>query len=183
MRPIIQILASALLFAGIYYSCQAADSTPEPVYDGQPLSYWLTNVSVLRTGTFQMFPYPSREGVYRPPKGLLGDSNAVPFLTRVVGGNSKMQVAAMDYLSQMGAMARPAVPSLIWVLKEDDSWFARAYAAAALGMIGKGDTNVTAALTEALIKDDLVRQVAADSLRYLGVDPLLLSPAVKSPSP
>ena len=81
-----------------------------------------------------------------------------------------MRANAVDCLAQMGPMARPAIPSLARLLKEDEVWLVRANAVAALGVVGKGDAAATAALTEALNdKQVIVRRSATNVL--LKIDP------------
>ena len=166
---------------------------PEPVYQGKPLSYWLTN-------------YAS------PPRSLMSDSNAVPFLIRALrrdswigaavyrkqvwpnlppsmrrhlpapADNAQVRYDAVVWLqmiehsgaeSEPGAerpTAKPALPHLIRALKEDDNVSVRFQVAGALGDIGKGDSIVVPALTVALKDEDgRVRRKAASIL--LKLDP------------
>ena len=151
----------------------------EPVYDGKPLGYWL--------------------GAYDrsspPPGGLLTDSNAVPLLTRALKPNGWAEIKfyrevwprlpsavrahlplptptrynAASLLGQMGAIAKPAIPALIHVLKTDEDVHARRHAALALGHFGKDDPNVVPALKAALKDQDYVAFGAACAL--WGLDP------------
>jgi hypothetical protein len=176
----------------------------EPVYDGKPMSYWLTNgIRLVGTDTdngtsISVVQVVGVDGRRDWSAQLLRDSNAVPFLVRTLKRdkwlgaaiyrkqvwprfpdylpfppvkNSSAQIVAAHFLGQMGSMAKPAVPSLIRVLKEDEEPTIRMKAARALGNIGKGDSNVTAALTGAVLKDRDwgVRQTATNAL--LELDP------------
>jgi hypothetical protein len=193
------LLVAALGWAAWQTVRPRPQEAPEPVYEGRPLDYWLTNVSVLRTGAMDgLFPDPRWRGVFVLPAGLLYDSNAVPFLVKALKrdswmgaavyrkqvwpklpssiqkrlppphGDPGMRMTAADYLTQMGPRARAAIPSLIRALKEDDVSFVRAYAAVALGSIGKDDSTVTTTLTKALKdKDGQVGNAAAAVLHDL----------------
>ncbi len=83
--------------------------------------------------------------------------------------NSSAQFVAAHFLGQLGPMAKPAIPSLIRVLKEDEEPTIRMKAAWVLGNIGKGDSDVSAALTGTLLKDKDrgVRQAATNALLKL----------------
>ena len=182
MRNRLYLVGGVLLVAALgWASWQAVRPLPsEPVYERYPLSYWLTN-NLPR------------------PKGLIGDSNAVPFLVNALkkdsrvgavyhrkwlwlklppairkhlptapADNPRIRVEAAFLLGAMGPVAKPAIPSLIRAFKEDDNQVVRSYAATALGNLGIGYSNVTAALTEALKdKDAGVRRAATNSL---GID-------------
>ncbi len=150
----------------------------EPAYDGRPLSYWLTNAAFDR------------------PVSL--DSNAIPFLIKALNGdswfgaacyrrwvwpklptsvqqrlprpaaNSTSQVMAENLLSDLGPMAKPAIPALIRALKDDDG-VVSFYAADLLAEIGGGNEAVVAALAEELKdKDAEVRRNAALFLARVG---------------
>jgi hypothetical protein len=172
----------------------------EPVYDGKPISYWLTNG--IRLVGMDTDRGTSIVGVKVDGRGawstqLLSDSNAVPFLIRALKRdrwlgaaiyrtqlwprfpdhlpfppvkNSSAQYVAAHLLGQMGPMAKPAIPSLIRVLKDDEEPTIRMKAAWALGNIGNGDSDVTSALTGTLLKekDSGVRQTATNALLKLG---------------
>jgi hypothetical protein len=175
---------------------------PEPVYDGKPLSYWLTKVNF---ATGYLPPLPRR---------LLVDSNAVPFLTQAVKRDSWFGAAfyrnevwarlplaiqkhlphadrpeahtrrmmAANILWRMGPVATSAGPALVTALKHDNAWDVRYYAAQALGSLGKGDSAVTGALGEALNdKDRGVRIASTNAL--LKLDPEAAAKAgIKPPS-
>jgi HEAT repeat protein len=76
-----------------------------------------------------------------------------------------------------------ATPELIRALREDNDPIIRGYSAEALGLIGKVDSNVVAALTEALKDRNInVRHLATNALQRL--DPEAAAKAgVKKPSP
>ena len=166
---------------------------PEPVYQGKPLSYWLTN-------------YAS------PPRSLMSDSNAVPFLIRALRRDSwigaavyrkqvwpnlpapmqkhlpppidhkEIRFAAALLLHGMGPVAKPAIPALIQTVRRDDNPNVRSLALAALGHVGNDDGNVLAILTRALNdRDGHIRQMATNTL--LTIDPEAAAKAgVKPPS-
>jgi hypothetical protein len=161
----------------------------EPVYDGKPLSYWCT-YNYLVTDTWAPMP---------PPQSLIKDPNGVPFLIRAlrrdswvgaafyrrqvlpklpssikrhlpqVVDNPAIRRGAANMLSFMGARARPAVPELFRALKEDDDPSVRAQAIVTLTSIGRGDSTLVTALTEALgDKDAAVRRFATGALGLIG---------------
>jgi HEAT repeat protein len=147
-----------------------------------------------------------------PPPGLLNDSNAVPFLIRALKGNmwvgqkcygrwvwpklpSSVQrylpppdnifarEQAAVFLGRMGPIAKPAIPALVRVLREDDALMVREYAAFALGELGKGDTTAIAALTKALNDEGATLRVSAtNALKRLGPEAAAKA-GVKKPSP
>jgi HEAT repeat protein len=177
MKNRLYLVGGALLVAAVCWAGWRAlgplpPEVPEPVYDGKPLGYWLT------------------DGSYLPP-GLTNDSNAVPFLIRAVrtdswfgatiyrkqvwpklpasiqkrlppppvGNPLNTRLHAVEVLGRMGAMAKPAVPALIRVLKEDDNYYIRCNAAFDVAYLGdtKDDSTVTMALVQALRRDEDVR--------------------------
>ena len=179
-------------------------ASQEPIYDGKPISYWMTNgirllgMDTDRGTSVSAVQVVGVEGRADWSAQLLSDSNAVPFLIRALKRdrwlgaalyrtqvwprfpdylpfppvkNSSAQYVAIHFLGQMGPMAKPAISSLIRVLKQDEEPTIRMKAAWALGKIGNGDSNVTAALTGTLLKDRdrSVRQTATNAL--LRLDP------------
>jgi hypothetical protein len=196
------LLGTALVWAG-WLSGRQPRRTPEPVYDGTALSYWLTNVYSFNSKNMPQYP-----------EGLLNDSNAIPFLLKSLKGDTsfgavvyrdqvwpRLPIAiqkllpppppvnlmrvpnALFFVTQMGPAAKPATPSLIKALKGDDSPRVRQFAALALGYIGASNSSVTTALTQALKDKDLtVRTSATNAL--LKLDPEAAAEAgVKKPSP
>jgi hypothetical protein len=152
---------------------------PEPVYDGHPLGLWVAGF----------------QGPTGPPKF---DSNAIPYLVwtlkrhdgplrraanavldelppQMQSGAFLPQFAwvrrfnACQFLNQMGATARPAIPELLRVLAGDEQPAVRAVAAGALGNIaGREDQPVVAALaTAAQDKDAMVNNRAGLALKQL----------------
>jgi hypothetical protein len=147
----------------------------EPVYEGKPLTYWLS------------FDHPT-------PKSLLGDANAVPFLLEAQKLDSWFGAAvyrkhvwpnlpasiqthlpapvdndarilkARDLLERMGPMARPFIPAMIRALSHGDPSF-REGAFHALSQIDKGDKRVVAVLTGLLTnKDPVARELGTNAL-------------------
>jgi hypothetical protein len=109
---------------------------------------WL-GAAFYRTQVWPKLPPPIQMRLPRPPLG-----------------NTRMRMTAVDYLTLMGPMAKPAIPSLISALKRDDNLNVRCSAASALGKIGKGDGSVTTALTKAL--SDPIPDVCGAAIRALG---------------
>jgi HEAT repeat protein len=184
MKNRLYLVLGALLLAALGWATwQALRQPPEPVHDGKPLSFLLTNYT---------------PAAYRR---LEADSNAIPFLIEALkrdrwfgaayyrksvwpklpaairehlppppADNQLRRANAVAVLGRMGPMAEPAIPTLIRTLKEVDESSIRAYAAIALGSLGKGNSNVIPALTEAVKedKDFDVRMHAVAALGYVG---------------
>jgi HEAT repeat protein len=168
--------------------------TPEPVYDGHPLSYWIREPpGTLRYTSDGPWLFPE------VPTQLLNDSNAVPFLIKALergrwfgaayyskwlwlklpsaiqhrlpspNGNANAREGAAAALAKMGTNAKPAIPALIQAMKKDQVFLVRRESAWALGHLGRGDRNATAALCEALKdKESFVRAAAVHALGDLG---------------
>jgi HEAT repeat protein len=171
--------------------------TPEPVYDGNPLSDIF--VLALRPGTV-------------PPtlETLLRDTNSVPFLIRTLKRDSwfgaayyrkwlwpklppsiqkrltpppeyrpNRRGAAAELLARMGSIAKPAVPVLILALSEDDEYVSER-AALALGDLGKGDNSAVVALTKALSDSRFLRVRRSAIIALEKIDPGAPARAVPS---
>jgi hypothetical protein len=165
------LLVAAL--GGLLWWSPSEPRVPQALYDGHPISYWLTTYdSLYLVGSSPPSP---------PPASLLADSNAVPVLIRALRRrgwvetkyyrewlwpkcppairahlpppNDTIWQNATLFLGQMGSIAKPAIPALIRVLKNDGDRHARRDAALTLGHLGKDDTTVIAAL-QAALKDD-----------------------------
>ena len=176
---------------GVLWVC-VPSKPPEPVYEGRPLSYWLT------------FPGWSRLSVYRFPEPygpkvateISGDTNAVPYLINALrkgrwfgqtyyhnslqrlppaiqrflppadaASNLKVRINAAALLGLVGPNAKAAIPALIRALREDASPLVRGRAATTLGILGSGDDAVLSALRGAQKdKDSLVSLLAQGSL-------------------
>jgi HEAT repeat protein len=82
---------------------------------------------------------------------------------------------AAAFLADIGPMAKPAIPALIRALKEDEEPSVRGNAAVALACIGKSDSTVTntvtAALTEALLRDGDAHVRRSVTAVFLALDP------------
>jgi hypothetical protein len=169
----------------LWWSPWEVREPPEPVYDGKPISYWLTNSRLdsvyLRRTLSGAASWPTES----LPQSLLTNSNAAAVLIKALKrdswfgaaiyrkhvwpimpavlrthlpppiGNAATRTGAAEVLDRMGLVAGPAVPSLIKALKEDDDKFVRIFATEALGRTGSGDAAVTAALMEALKDKDV----------------------------
>jgi hypothetical protein len=135
-----------------------ANASPEPVYEGHTISYWLSNSEAFFSGGTGL------------PQALLNDSNAVPVLVEALkrdsrlgapppGDNLVIRYRAAIALGAMRQVAKPAIPALVQALKEEESLSVRGAEAEALGHIGKGDSNAAALLVKALKdKNAVVRQ-------------------------
>jgi len=179
------LLVAALGWGGWQAARALRCPSAEPVYNGESLSYWLTNAGLPVTE----FETPS----------FLSDSNAVPFLIKAFRADSWIGAAiyrkqvwprlpasaqrhlpppytnlvvrfrATYWLAYLGPVARPAIPLLVNNLREEDDLGIRCQAAFALGRIGKGDSAATSALLEALRdKDAKVRGSAVTALGQIG---------------
>ena len=152
----------------------------EPIYEGKPLTYWLSTDR-------------------RTPESLFGDSNAVPFLIealktdgwfgaavyrkhvwpklpasiqthlpRPADNYQKIFVAGIA-LERMGPVAKPAIPALVRALTHGEPSVVRGVFPL-LNQIDKGDKAVVAALTGLLKnKDPTVRETATSA--FLLFDP------------
>jgi hypothetical protein len=92
-----------------------------------------------------------------------------PIDTESIAINSLMQLSSLgDEHSTNAAILRPAVPTLVHLLKTDKSYPIRMMAASELGFIGVSDANVIAALKQALNDDSAgVRNSAAEALKRI----------------
>jgi hypothetical protein len=187
MKPRLYLVCGVLLFAAVaavwVWSPWEARRA-EPVYEGKPISYWLA-------------PPVGGDGVIFPPKGMVTDSNAVPFLVEALNRQSTPfekayasvwprlsvslrrrlgqpanpshgRVVAATTLGSMGALAQPVIPALVRALN-DRYPAVRGAAASALGELGREDETVVTALRAALSDNsEEVRCYAARSLAQLG---------------
>jgi hypothetical protein len=203
---VLGILLVAAVVGLLWWSPWEARQVPEPVYDGKPISYWLSTTGMM------WFSGDIGVGTVVPPEFLVNGSNSVPFFTKALkrdswigaavyrkqvwpklppsikshlpppGGNVYARQNAVLLLGLMGPMAKPAIPSLIRALREDEDRGVRNNAAWALGQPGKGDKSAIAALTAALNdKDAYVRRMATNALRQ--PDPEAAAKAGVKPSP
>jgi HEAT repeat protein len=151
----------------------------EPIYDGHPISHWLTNWKIV--SSLEYTDLPDHHSI----RQAVGDSNAVPFLIKALrrdawlgaayyrkwlwpklpsalqahlpppaADNPAIRLNALYVLSQMESLAQPAIPALIQTSKQDEQLPVRYRAMWALADIGKGDRNATAALTQAIKDND-----------------------------
>ena len=176
MKKRLYFLGGVLLFAAavglLWWSPWVAR---EPVYEGKPLTYWL---SIDR----------------RTPESLLGDSNAVPFLLEALKKDDWFGAAlyrkhvwpnlpasiqthlpapvdnegrvfkAGELLERLAPMARPFIPAMIRALKHGEP-SVKYGAFHVLNQIDKGDELVVAALTAWLTnKDSAVREAGTNLL-------------------
>jgi HEAT repeat protein len=176
------ILAAVILTALGGFAWWALEPRPpDPVYGGHPLSYWVDLPS----------PLPQK------PSAL--DSNAVPYLVQALKSKdgtlrktyqklwdhlpgwlqdraafpksaANMRYNACWLLGFLRAKARPAIPELVRLLREDDDENVRMVAADSLGKIANRDDK---AAVEALVAtvanadSDYFRGIATDSLKRL----------------
>ena len=179
------VVCGVLLVAALGWATwQALRQSPEPVYEGKPIGYWLA-------------PPVGGDGVILPPKGMATDSNAIPFLVEALNRQStpfekayaivwpRLSVSLRRRLGQpanrpygrevaaimlggMGTLAQPVIPALVRALN-DRHWGVRRAAAEALGELGREDETVVTALRAALSDNsEEVRFSAAVSLAQLG---------------
>lgn len=151
---IIRFVAIALLVLSVWAYVRSA-YPPDPVYDGHPLSFWVSGSG----------PYGSLS-VY--PSSL--DSKAVPYLIATLKKRdakpwqwlekiesllpgwlrnrpllrgstvaAEGRYAACNLLGSMGTKSRPAIPQLVLVLQEDEVVWVKAEAAVVLGRIANRD--------------------------------------------
>lgn len=165
---------------------------PNPVYDGHPLSQWVDYSGFL----------PSPVGWDNPAKVPRFDSNAVPYLIQTLSARDSvlrknyfhlwlrlpagsprdwlsppvpaagLRANAADFLARIGKGARPAIPALLHVLREDGDVGPRMAAAQALTWIAdRDDKPVLEALAAAATKDPvpMVRTFAGLDLK--DIDP------------
>jgi hypothetical protein len=170
---------------------------PRPVYDGKPLSYWLTLPRSTR-----LSPYRFNEP-YGPKVAteISGDTNAVLFLISALrkgrwfgqsyygkslqrlppaiqrllppadaAGSLNVRINAAALLGLVGPNAKAAIPALVRALREDDSPVVRGRVAITLGMLGSADDAVLSALHAAKKdKEPLVGFLAEGSLTDIRV--------------
>jgi hypothetical protein len=163
-------------------------SPPNLVYDGHPLSYWVRYVPLVTAGpTLELFPrsidsnavpylvqaLKIRDGAFR--RAYIRLWPHLPGWLQNYSTNPKyanawrVKADCCAYLRILGKKARPAIPELICLLKQDDDELIRAWAAQALGVIGNPDDKaVIEALTMvAADKVSLAGQYSARALKQL----------------
>ncbi len=171
------VLGVLLVAAVVGLVCWSPWELREPVYAGKPVSFWLTH-----TNSMGWTPVLDSDAIPFLIKALRRDSwfGAAVYRKRMwprlpaaikshlpPPANPVFRDRAASLLYWMGPTAEPAVPALIRALEQDDYYVVRNQAAAALGSIGKGDSNVVTALVGAL-RDKPVRSAAISALRQIG---------------
>ena len=173
----------------------------EPVYEGKPLSYWIapggpmdyesplppTLVNDSNAIPFLIAALKRRDGSFEQSyvsfyvnmSDLFGVRRHLPVPYR----NARIRFNSLCLLNRMEAVAKPAIPAIVRLIRQERIPSVRVEAAKALGQFGGGDTAVIAALNEALRDRDFgVRSTATNSL--LKLDPEAAAKAgVKKPSP
>ena len=171
-------LGPVLLGLALWLAWRAGYS-PEPVYEGRPISYWIA-------------PHPGAYYKGSCPQSLFADSNAIPFLIKSLDRQDNALARAYSdlysrmrssvkrraryplderrlysacFLGDMGALASPSIPALIRALTAQDPDLRRA--AAVSLQIGQREKAAIAALRAAL-KDTESSNEAAESLWRLG---------------
>lgn len=192
MRKRIRSLLVVLLFAVLGGLAWQVLRPREPVYQGRPISYWIDH-----TGEISLAGNASI-GEWNGPQL---DSNAVPFLVKALQTRDgrlgaayrnawlrsplfvrkllprpiwvrAVPVSAAQALGQLGKDAKPAIPGLARLVKEDhfDAINRHQAAAWALGKIDAKDPVARAALIGAENDSDpTVRSVATNALK--AIDP------------
>jgi HEAT repeat protein len=162
------------IFAGLCWLIPGR--APEPAYGGKPLSYWLTN-AVDRTLNLDS------NAVSFLIKALKRDSwtgaavyrkqvwpKSPPAIQKVLPppppDHPLIRRMAVTFLLQLGPLAKPAVPSLIRALRDDDDWQVRRDAAILLGQIGEGNGAAVAALAGAFDDANLRRGGNLKTIRF-----------------
>jgi hypothetical protein len=193
------LLVAAAGWAGWRVVRPRLPETPAPVYEGKPLSYWYTNARRFGGGPPAGIINDSN-AVPFVIKALRRDSwigaacyrkwlwtNLPPSIQRRLptptADKPEIRQRALELLAHIGPVARPVVPAVVMALKQDEDNGVRAFAAQALGTIGKGDKTAIAALVRALKDTDPeTRYLATNAL--LRLDPAAAAKAgVKLPSP
>jgi hypothetical protein len=164
---------------------------PDPIYDGNPLSYWLKQppvseylgslhrtVSIARSVQVDTNAIPRLIATIRNDNGV--QKHYARYLHRLPGWLQKrlpapvpegvMRDNAVDLLVQLGDDARPAIPALADILKNGREAHARYEAAMLLAMIGKGDPVARQALIDAAQADPYRSKNALEMLK--AVDPV-----------
>ena len=188
------VLGVLLLTALGWATWQAVRPTPpEPVYARNPLSYWLTNFSVFRVDTNLRVLHVNIEPPQRlfhdtnavpflinalKRDNWIGAAvyrkqvwpNLPPAIREHVSppppGDPYVRRTAATFLLQFGPLAKPAIPSLIRALKDEDDWQVRTDAAILLGWIGEGNGAAVAALAGAFEDTDLRRGGNLKTIRF-----------------
>lgn len=189
-KQILLVFGLVLVVALALCAILIPPSPPDPIYDGKPLSYWLTRDVV-------GIEYIAGTGWVHKSHPV--DTNALPFLVNTLnrsdnvfrkfyGGlwrrspawlknrlpasstiTTNVQVNASNMLRHLGDDARPAIPALVRMLEPHRDIQLRTQVTYLLGDIGKGDPVARQALINSAQNDpDLpLRRAARDSLGKL----------------
>ena len=169
-RHLFAFLFGVLALAAVgllWWSPWAARQAPEPVYNGEPLSYWLANVTIgTRQGATSVTVWRGTKGEPDIIRQAMSDSNAVPFAIKALKRDTWF--AAAYYRQWLW----PKLPRSIRKHLPPASaghLAVRSNAALFLGM-GQDDERIVLALVRALKEDDnpTVRWNAAWALGNLG---------------
>jgi hypothetical protein len=172
MKNRLYLVLGMLLVAALGWAVwQALGQAPEPVYEGMPLSYWLTHVSSSAwssrgspVGTTWLDA--RHRGDILPPWSLLKDSNAVPFLAKSLKRDTCIGAAVYRRVvwPKIPAAIRKHLPS------PADNPSLRKGAADCLAVIGLAAKPAVPALVRALQEDEdpYVRFRAANLLGLIG---------------
>ena len=174
------LVCGALLLAAVAGLLSWSPRLPrEPVYDGKPLSYWL---SLPRSSDRALSPPYRFLGPYGSTvtAQISGDTNSLPLLIRSLRkgrwfgqtyyrqslqglpasirahlppadttNNIDIRINAASLLGFVGPAAHSAIPALLRTLRADDNQAVRRQAAEALGFVGVGDDRAISALRAA----------------------------------
>jgi hypothetical protein len=205
------VVGGVLFVAAVFGFCVWAPwARREPVYNGKPLSYWLSYSPPITGSIPSGFDFaPVSPDLARK---IVADDHAVPFLVKAMLGHDRRlgnayfsawlkmplwmqrllppppytgyveRMRAGALLSEMGAIGKVAAPSLVRLLNADEDFNIRKQAALALGNLGEGDGDAIPALTAALMDKYLtVRMAATNALRK--IDPEVAAKAGVKPPP
>jgi hypothetical protein len=85
---VLLVAASGVLLAPLWWSPWESRQLPEPVYNGKPLNYWLAPELVVPRQPGSQLIFDHSASYHDPPESLRRDSNAVPFLIRLLRRDS-----------------------------------------------------------------------------------------------
>jgi HEAT repeat protein len=198
---VLGILLVAAVGGLLWWSPWEARQVPEPVYNGKPLSYWLASAFKISNSSNMIARLPPGKVFASTWQWqVIGDSNAVPFLIKVVKrdrwfgaayyrkslwpklppsiqqhlpppvDNVVVRQNAATLLAYMGPIGKASIPALIRAMKEDENPGVRDLAAWALANLGERDQSAIAALGGLLKAKDVTVRKGATDV-LIRIDP------------